>query len=280
MMSNLNDQPMVPDSASEIRDADTSTAITRSSKKSDPKKILIIGAAVFIGIIALVALTFMASTMMGKKWKGDMVTPPHPIDVPAKSSSPELPVGTSEPRAATPSVNLPPAAKNEATPQAAGPDESASQLNTSEALTTNSQQSARIQSATAAQEFGSALVKIQTQIDDLTTSVNGLRSVVEQSLEQNKMTQSIVTARLAIRNRRAAREDALRPANEGSITQLRPAKNVQLNTIIGNRAWITIGANEYAIAIGEALPDGRTVTDINTQDRIVLLSDGSFVSGD
>jgi hypothetical protein len=92
--------------------------------------------------------------------------------------------------------------------------------------------------------------------------------------------QSLAAARSAVRVRRPAREDSLRPTNEGGITQLRPAKNAHLNTMIGNRAWITVGTNEYALTVGESLPDGRTVTDINTQDRIVSLSDGSYVSGE
>lgn len=279
-MSNMNDQPMVPDSASEVRDIDPSAASPKSTKKSDPKKILIIGAAIFIGLIALVALAFMASTMMGKKGKGNMVAPPRPIDVPATSSSPELPRRTGEPAVVAPRINLPPAEKSEGISQAADPNGSATQLSASQAPSANSSQSASVQTATPAQDIGPAIVKIQTQIDDLTTSVNGLRSVVEQSLESNKVTQSIAAARSAVRNRRPAREDTLRPVNEGAVTQLRPAKNIRLNTMIGNRAWITIGANEYAVTVGEALPDGRTITDINTQDRIVSLSDGSYVSGD
>lgn len=275
----MNDQPMVPDSASEVRDIDPSAAGPKPSKKSDPKKILIIGAAVFIGLIALVALVLMASTMMGKKSQGNMVAPQQPIDVSATSSVPEQPQRTAPPVVVTQPVNLPSAENNKATSQAT-PTGSAAQLAAPPASTADSAISASAQAATPAQDYGPAILKIQTQIDDLTTSVNGLRNVVEQSLENNKVTQSIATARSAVRNRRAAREDAIRPINEGSITQLRPAKNVHLNTMIGNRAWLTVGTSEYSLTVGEALPDGRIVTDINTQDRIVSLNDGSYVSGD
>lgn len=279
-MSNMNDQPMVPESASEVRDIDPAGARPKPSKKSDPKKILIIGAAVFVGLIALVALAFMASTMMGNKSKGNMVAPQHPIDVPAAASStPDIPRRASESSTISPSANTPPAEKNETGTQQIEPNGTSIQTSSAQA-SFSAQQNSPLSASTPAQDYGPAIIKIQTQIDELTTSVNSLRSVVEQSLESSKAAQSVSAARSAVRVRRPAREDSLRPTNEGGITQLRPAKNAHLNTMIGNRAWITVGTNEYALTVGESLPDGRTVTDINTQDRIVSLSDGSYVSGE
>jgi hypothetical protein len=280
----MNDQPMVPESASEVRDIDPAGARPKPSKKSDPKKILIIGAAVFVGLIALVALAFMASTMMGNKSKGNMVAPQHPIDVPAASSTPDIPRRASESSTIPPSANTAPVEKNEIATQQVEPNGTSAQASSAQASSAQAAYSAPQNSqpaaATTVQDYGPAIVKIQTQIDELTTSVNSLRSVVEQSLENTKAAQSVSAARSAVRVRRPAREDNLRPTNEGGITQLRPAKNAHLNTMIGNRAWITVGTNEYALTVGESLPDGRTVTDINTQDRIVSLSDGSYVSGE
>ena len=278
-MSNMNDQPMVPESASEVRDIDPAGARPKPSKKSDPKRILIIGAAVFVGLIALVALAFMASTMMGNKSKGNMVAPQHPIDVPAASSTPDIPRRASESSTISPSANTPPAEKNETGTQQIEPNGTSIQTSSAQA-SFSAQQNSPLSASTPAQDYGPAIIKIQTQIDELTTSVNSLRSVVEQSLENTKAAQSVSAARSAVRVRRPAREDNLRPTNEGESTQLRPAKNAHLNTMIGNRAWITVGTNEYALTVGESLPDGRTVTDINTQDRIVSLSDGSYVSGE
>ena len=278
-MSNMNDQPMVPESASEVRDIDPAGAHPKPSKKSDPKKILIIGAAVFIGLIALVALVFMASTMMGKKTKGNMVAPQHPIDVPAAASTPDVTRRAGEPGTIPPRANTAPVEKNEIAIQQVEPNGTLAQASPAPAAY-SAQQNSQPAAATPVQDYGPAIVKIQTQIDELTTSVNSLRSVVEQSLENTKAAQSVSAARSAVRVRRPAREDSLRPTNEGGITQLRPAKNAHLNTMIGNRAWITVGMNEYALTVGESLPDGRTVTDINTQDRIVSLSDGSYVSAE
>lgn len=275
----MNDQPMVPESASEVRDTDSAGPRPKPAKKSDPKKILIIGAAVFIGLIAIVAIAFMASTMMGKKSRGNMVAPQHPIDVPAASSTPDLPRQVSERSTIPPHANTLPAEKNEATTQQIEANGTSAQLSATQA-SFNVQQNSPALAALPAQDYGPAIVKIQTQIDELTTSVNSLRTVVEQSLENAKASQLIATAKSPVRNRRPAREENIRPTNEAGITQLRQAKNAHLNTMIGNRAWITVGTNEYALTVGESLPDGRTVTDINIQDRIVSLSDGSYVSGE
>lgn len=263
---------LVGEQASTLRKAETAKKSNATEKKkSDPKKILIIGGGAFIGFIAVIGVAFAVTANSGHG-KGNMTVPEKPILVEGpnipKFPPPQTVQPITDPNSAA-TTNGGAHAAGIASNAAAGQAQQKSNAGTETSKT-------QVAPPPPPPDYGPAIERIGTQIGDLAESVNTLRAVVEKSIADQDAAKSIAKARLAKRDSRPDDEAFLQPAVPASAI----ARNIQVMTIIGNRAWLTVNGVEFAVAPGERLPDGREVAAVDSNKQLVRFTDRTVALAD